>query len=378
MDTYVDLRDKQQAARRWAEQYRDPMIGGGRLRPPFYYPTERNFTLYRPGFQAAGWIYGDLDDPEFRRSPTLMGSVLERRWVASSVDAHGFRETVPLDDARVLALGDSFVNNPTLTQELGWPKVLQSLIGEPVYNLGIDMSGPAQQVWLLDHVLRTWRPRSARRVLWMIFEGNDLEDDYSPTPDLTPQPFSQTLAGTLTTGLAETIRDTSVLRHLLRGDYRLRRSGAEDTVDGVELTSPLWRSERFGRALVWGAYLDRVALPESYVLDHPNRPALERTFAEMKQLAATHHLDVTVVLAPSFPRLYAAAFGHPEVLSREPHVLRFVERLATRTGFGVVNLADLMRPYAERELLYFRDDTHWNARGNRVVAELVARHAFGP
>jgi hypothetical protein len=36
-----------------------------------------------------------------------------------------------------------------------------------------------------------------------------------------------------------------------------------------------------------------------------------------------------------------------------------------------------MRPYAERELLYFRDDTHWNARGNRVAAELIARHAFG-
>jgi hypothetical protein len=110
---------------------------------------------------------------------------------------------------------------------------------------------------------------------------------------------------------------------------------------------------------------------------HPNRPALETAFAEMERLVEARRLDVTVVLAPSFPRLYAAAFGHAAAVSREPHFLRFVERLAVRRGFATVNLAELMRPYAERELLYFRDDTHWNARGNRVAAELIARHAFG-
>ena len=66
-----------------------------------------------------------------------------------------------------------------------------------------------------------------------------------------------------------------------------------------------------------------------------------------------------------------------ETVSREPHFLRFVERLAKGAGFAVVDLAELMRLYAAREMLYFRDDSHWNAHGNRVAAELIARHAFG-
>src|SRR4029077_1082655 len=144
--------------------------------------------------------YGDLYVPEFRRSPTLMGSVLERRFIATSIDAHGFREPAPLPDARVLPLGDSCVVNPTITQALAWPKILESLTGATVYNLGVHDSSPAQQVWLLAHVLTTLSPRGARRVIWMIFEGNDLENSYEPEADVTPRSFDQTALGALAAG----------------------------------------------------------------------------------------------------------------------------------------------------------------------------------
>jgi hypothetical protein len=42
-------------------------------------------------------------------------------------------------------------------------------------------------------------------------------------------------------------------------------------------------------------------------------------------------------------------------------------------GFETLNLFPLMQPYADKELLYLRDDDHWNARGNEVVAEVIAR-----
>jgi hypothetical protein len=379
VDTVVDLHDKRQTAAALADEARDGAIPARRLYPPMFYPTAKNFTIYKPGFQSAGAVYGDLYAAEFRRSPTLMRSVLERRWVATSIDANGFREVTALGDARVLALGDSFVNNPSLTQELAWPRVLASLIGEPVYSLGVHDASPAQEVWLLEHVLTTLRPRNARRVIWMIFEGNDLENRYDAEADLTPRLFGQTLIGALSAGIPELVRDGSVLSRLLGGGFRLRRSAAADDaqVDDVTLASLLWRSARFGNVLVFPPYLERAAMPESYVSGHPNRGKLEAAFGEMKRLAAAHGLDVTVVLAPSFPRLYAAAFGRAAAVSAAPHFLRLVERAATDGGLPTVNLADLMRPYAERELLYFRDDTHWNERGNRVAAELMARHAFG-
>jgi hypothetical protein len=236
-------------------------------------------------------------------------------------------------------------------------------------------ASPAQEVWLLEHVLTTLRPR-ARRVIWMIFEGNDLENNYESDAGLAPRAFDQTALGALAAGLPRLIQDGSVLNGVISGRVRLRRSAAAagERVDGVALSSPLWRSARFGYALALGAYVERAAMPESYVAGHPNRPALDAAFGEMTRLAAAHGLDVTVVLAPTFPRLYAAAFDRASAVSATPHFLRFVERLATRSGFPTVNLADLMRPHAERELLYFRDDTHWNERGNHVAAALIDRH----
>lgn len=377
VDTFFDLRARRERAATTAREPYDPALDSLQLRPRRYYPTGKNFTIYKPDFQSVGWTYGDLVSPALRQSPTLMSSVLERRRVATSIDAHGFRETTPLDEATVLALGDSYVQAPTLSQELTWPKVLESLTGVAVYNLGVDRASPAQELWLLEHVLTTMRPRKARRVLWMIFEGNDLEDDFDHRLPPAPPVFPQTLVGSLMVGAPTLLHDGSVLRQVLDGGFhRARTPRHERFVDGVSLPWPLWTSPRFGRAFAFPLFVFLGAMPAAYVERHPNWPAIERVFADMKRLATAHGLEVTVVLAPTFPRLYGHAFGHGDAMSAEPHFLRFVERLAKTLGYPVVNLADLLRPHAEEELLYFRDDTHWNARGNRVVAELIAGHAF--
>lgn len=40
-------------------------------------------------------------------------------------------------------------------------------------------------------------------------------------------------------------------------------------------------------------------------------------------------------------------------------------------GFRVINLLNGLKPFASNELLYARDDSHWNKRGNRLSAELI-------
>jgi hypothetical protein len=210
--------------------------------------------IHKPGARHAGFTYGDLESQAAHRSPTLKSTVLERRRVSTSIDARGFRETNPLDDAAILALGDSYVHGPTIGQ-------------------GADVRES---------------PRVDRR-------------------DAHLQPRRR----------HELARPAGAAARA-RADHHAAAPGAPPAVDDL-------RGQRPGGRL----------------------------------------------------RSQAAVFGRPEAVSREPHFLRFVERLAGRTGFSTVNLADLMRPYAERELLYFRDDTHWNAHGNRVAAELIAQHALG-
>jgi len=46
--------------------------------------------------------------------------------------------------------------------------------------------------------------------------------------------------------------------------------------------------------------------------------------------------------------------------------------LARDAGFDVVDMLELLQPYAARELLYFRDDDHCNERGHEVIAQLIA------
>jgi len=55
-----------------------------------------------------------------------------------------------------------------------------------------------------------------------------------------------------------------------------------------------------------------------------------------------------------------------------------LEREIQGTGVPVVNLTAAMRAHAARELergryIYWRDDTHWNARGIALAASEISR-----
>jgi len=125
-------------------------------------------------------------------------------------------------------------------------------------------------------------------------------------------------------------------------------------------------------------YLDRAVQPMSYVLNHPNRPRLIETFGRMKALASKHGFSVTTVLVPSNVRLYKNDFDDLPPISDEPCFIRYLQTLSDETGFAYVDLYSLLREPAASELLYYRDDTHWNKRGHEVVSDLLAQHLKWP
>jgi hypothetical protein len=54
-------------------------------------------------------------------------------------------------------------------------------------------------------------------------------------------------------------------------------------------------------------------------------------------------------------------------------IASYVADLSQQMGFSVVNLLESLRPFAQEELLYYRDDHHWNERGNAIVSQLIAQ-----
>ena len=359
------------------------------IAPRLYYPTERNFQLWRPNQRSNALVYGGRYRPANSRIPASMRpEVLQRRPIEYRIDELGFRETVPVEQAGVFALGDSFVFGWGSSQEHTWVGTLGGVIDRPVYNLGVIGTSPRQQLMMLEFLLDAPDRRfRVDHVLWMLFEGDDLEGSYSTfrtgNADAVVTAPTGEVDGPESTllRLRNTVRSRSVINQLVTGKLVLDRrgpgSGSDYFLGNGWLTYPIYDSPRFGHRSFLPLLMERASRPRSYVIDHPNRPLLNDTVRQMKTLSEEHRFEVTVLLAPSAPRVYGAYYDGQPQPSSEPHLLEYLKGTSRGVGFEVVDLHESMLPFAEKELLYWRDDGHWNDAGNALVARLVAEQVFG-
>jgi hypothetical protein len=381
-------------AKRW-EAYRaipdeqragDPHVWQGELIPRLYFPTDKNFRLLKPNVELTASTYGLDYNPTMLKSRTMTGSVLQLRRVSYVIGPHGLRGQEPLAGTRLFALGDSFTFGIATDQGKTWTDLLGASLHEPVFNMGVSSTGPRAQLHLLRYMLAT-NPDSMHvgHLFWMIFEGNDLEDSYDDARAIEPDrlTLATLLEGTVLQALASLpgrFKDESIARRLLDGEIsvstrlRTRALGGQYEIDGVPLSVPLYHSTRWGYRLFRPEFVERATKSREYVLNHPHRPLLDQTFQDMRALSQHFGFEVTVIVAPSDARLYGSDFDEFPKLSDKPYFVDYVIELAGRQGFNTVNLLALLQPFARRELLYWRDDHHWNERGNAVVADLLKNH----
>lgn len=368
----------------------DPALTAGELLPRLYFPTNANFRVHKPNVTIHGAHYGDEYAPELLESPTLV-ALLKPHPLTVTIDEHGFRNTTPIDEAEIFALGDSFTFGWAVDAEDAWVGRLQDLLDRPVYNLGVHDSSPKQELELLKYMLRTQGAAThVRRLIWMIYEGNDLEDSYAeqapgPAAAADPGTWTTLIRGTVVDGmvrLAWLVRNESIIHRILAGELTLRTPDPSDVpgdryvIDGVESWFPLYRSRTLGARLFRPYFIEHAAKPASYLWEHPNRPRLESVFEEMARLAEEHGFEVTVVIAPTAVRLQGSEYADFPPISDEPYFIDYVAELSSRMGFQTLDLLRLLEPFAGTEPLYFSDDDHWNQRGHALAAEIIRREAF--
>lgn len=51
--------------------------------------------------------------------------------------------------------------------------------------------------------------------------------------------------------------------------------------------------------------------------------------------------------------------------------MNMIAATAREQGFRVISLLNWLKPFASNGLLYARDYSHWNKRGNRLSADLI-------
>lgn len=341
-------------------------------------PTERfirrwpplpQLQRYEAGVTFDGVTYGDLAAISGRKSWR------EERRVKFVTDAYGFRNEPPVggEGARpldVIVLGDSFGVAGGTTQE----EVLSSLLardyGLSVYNLSVSRENPQQQYANLLLEGQRLKTREGTYVLWLIFTGNDLDEPYYPELD-NPRPETPGLRARLVNGFND-FRSRSPVRRLLSS------SG-----EGLLIERALVDGRRL---LFFAPYAKRRGRTAEEVRQHPNFESLKATLGAMERLAGERRLKVAVALVPSKEEVYSWALdgAFPWSTGKEPSGFAVVMReLCGQHGFRFLDLKPSLveasgRVFKETgALLWWRDDSHWNAAGQRAAAALINESLLG-
>lgn len=293
------------------------------------------------------------------------------------VNSEGFREREPDPNTApvVAVLGDSFVSNFGVDQAEVFTRQMHGALqpAVSVRNFGVNGYSQVQELLLLDRLVRAARPAL---VLMVLYVQNDLDDN---------------------TGAFDWERGVRRPRCRLRGDGTLSIEAhlSEPRADPGPSPVDRLRELRLYRLLRKAFHRfrpDRVPLGEQppevrycrVPMGAAERVAFETTQALMRaaeEKCASQGCALGFVLAPSLWQVEAAEWGRllerfslpsPSMDRRQPN--RLLAQFCARQGYPCIDLLPVLEARArEGERLYFRKEQHWNALGQRRVAEALVR-----
>ena len=322
---------------------------------------------FNANIRYSGLTYGNLSAVAMKRDWR------EYRRINFITDVYGFRN-VPVEPGasqpppELIMLGDSFCVGDGTGQEQIWSSLYSGGYGMRVYNLCMDGAGPWQEYVNLLVESERLRLGEGTTILWVMFSGNDLDDFYHPALEKSQLPWLGPLERLLYS--MKEFRYRSPLRRLL-----LLGS------TGVSGEKVLERKFIDGRRVLFADSHARVrSLTLEDVKRHPNFASLTATIAAMKRFADEKRAEVLVVLAPSKEEVYSWVLDGAAPWSSEVAPSAFsvaLQEICVRNGIRYFDLKPSMiaasrRVYEESgEMLWWRDDTHWNGLGHKEAAASV-------
>lgn len=301
-------------------------------------------------------------------------SLRQYRSVTFTTDAFGYHNPPQLADTTRIAallLGDSFAAGAEVNDDETFAVQLGRRTGRSVYNAAPGNPAPAY----VRDLARQVRMRDGL-VIFEYYEGTGL-------PGLELQPFDTRAARCgkvlgawnlpvpcrVVTWTMEQF-PVSPLQVFARRAYRRLQNDRLLPNPGRDRVVPAALAD--GSVMLFSA--------EARAQLRSSRPvaAACRFISWAAGRLATQRLRMLVVLVPDKYAVYAPLLRSPdwEPVDSQTYLARLEGRLRT-AGVPVVNLAAPLRAaaraaLAEGALIYWKDDTHWNAAGIDVAATVVA------
>jgi len=123
-------------------------------------------------------------------------------------DARGWRNLTVVEQADIVALGDSQTYGVNAKPDQTWPHQLSQMSGRSTYQLAFGGYGPAHYLVLLDDALKL----QPKVLVAGFYSGNDLMDNYWFTYNMKPDPYKWTAAHSQLLAMRNT--DPAILRSM--------------------------------------------------------------------------------------------------------------------------------------------------------------------
>jgi hypothetical protein len=272
-------------------------------------------------------------------------------------DQNGFRNQLDLKSADTVVIGDSFVEGLTVRNEQLMTSILAQLRGEVVANLGQSAYGPLEELVVLKRYGLPLRPRT---VVWMFFEGNDLQDvmGYRQAMRDTPNFWGAFVARSFTRSALYEVR------YLISPPAK--RPGAQ--------RSAVLQTPNGEQASVYFIYPSKPLTKEEFT-------ALDDTvdtLANAYRLSAAQGARLVFVFVPSKFRVLRPFCSFPpesECGNWVPNNMS--DRLENAAAsispdIGYLDLTPRLVDAVKKGILpYYPDDEHWSPEGHRIAADAV-------
>ena len=335
------------------------------------WPEMPALARYDTNVRYSGVNYGDL------AAVSGLREARDPRPVEFITDSYGFRNA-NYDSSQALdliMLGDSFGAGVGTTQDKTWCSLLASQFGLRTYNLSMDGTGPWQEYMTLKVELPRLNYGPGTTVVWALYVGNDLQNPEGHDPQLTQ-------------------RNGWLGRMKVRAKSFFRRSPLKLFVDRIiAVANPAESStgvvsKKFlnGRDVLFFEPFEAASLrTREQVTKHRDFGVYQSVLDSMKALAEREQLRMAVVIIPTKEEVYSWLLHDHLPWTSDPTPSAFAaitKEESLKRGFSVLDMkAGLIDSSAQAfvtsgQMLWWRDDIHWNVRGNALAAGLVYESFF--
>ena len=345
-------------------------------------PTLPLTKRYAPNIESIDETFGDLS--------IMLGTENfgKKIYYKLETDIYGFTFSSDYSSLQnsynLLVLGDSYAESFSFSQNKSlsninhsWADLITKGIELTVYNLSISGTSPWEQYLNLSNEVQRLDLHPNTTLLWCMFSGNDLDDNYGETTDLskiTVNSYWKSLAIRI-----DNFRERSSLVYLINN--ALSAMPDLSNPDKVILKDFMGPS----KILFFKPYVDRTKRTYGEVLSHSNYKMLESTITAMSHLTMKRNIKLKLLLFPCKEEIYSWVLKDAPPWATEDTLSGFsvaLNRLCIKYN---IDFHDLKPFFVERskrvykdsaELLWHNDDTHWNGKGNEAAADFILKHVL--